>query len=193
MHDFRIQILILFMLSSCSWVNQRQQQTHVLDYDRGEWPHWLDLDKDCENTRAEILIASSLIQVKGKCIVKSGSWYGRYVAEGFTQANKLDIDHIVPLKHAYDHGAEKWDRNKRARFANDHFNLIAVDRSANRRKGAKAPHEWMPPNEEFGCIYVQRWMSIKALYNLKIGRDERKFLRKYVKECLLYETQFRGK
>jgi len=178
MLDFRC-VLILFMLSGCA----SSHQTTALDYERGEWPHWLDEDRDCQNTRAEILIERSIEPTEGECLIKKGNWYCEYTAKVFYDASKLDIDHIVPLKHAYDHGADKWSRDKRAMFANDPFNLIAVDRGANRSKGAKGPHEWMPPNEKYGCTYVQRWMSVKALYGLDFSKQERRFLRRYIKRC----------
>jgi hypothetical protein len=37
-----------------------QGRDFVSLYDRGDWPHWLDDDKDCQNSRHEILIQSPL-------------------------------------------------------------------------------------------------------------------------------------
>ncbi|MGM0953782.1 MAG: HNH endonuclease family protein [Pseudomonadota bacterium] len=52
-------------------------------------------------------------------------------------ASKIDIDHVVPLKWAWQHGANKWTKEKRERFANDPRNLWSVELSLNSQKGAK--------------------------------------------------------
>ena len=47
-------------------------------YDRGDWKHWFDMDKDCQNTRHEVLIDESLTEVIFKddreCQVAVGTW-----------------------------------------------------------------------------------------------------------------------
>lgn len=61
-------------------------------------------------------------------MVISGSWFDPYSGKYFTKANDLDIDHIVPLKHAHSSGASRWDIGKRREFANDYENLIPVSK-----------------------------------------------------------------
>ena len=36
------------------------------EYDRADWPHWIDDDSDCQNTRHEMLISTSNIAVMFK-------------------------------------------------------------------------------------------------------------------------------
>ena len=47
-------------------------------YNRTEWRHWNDEDRDCQNTRHEVLIMESLSPVKFKsdrgCQVLEGEW-----------------------------------------------------------------------------------------------------------------------
>ena len=78
-------------------------------YDRSAWRHWIDADRDCQNTRHEVLIEESLTPVTFKtdkgCRVVSGNWLGAYSGEVFTDASKLDIDHLVPLKEAHESGS----------------------------------------------------------------------------------------
>jgi hypothetical protein len=82
-------------------------------YDRSDWPHWLDDDKDCQNTRHEILIQTSNKAVEFKtdneCNVLAGEWYVPYSGDTFTISKDLDLDHIVPLKFAHGHGADNWN------------------------------------------------------------------------------------
>ncbi len=84
--------------------------TYSKIYDRDDWPHWIDVDRDCQDTRSELLIATSKVPVKFKklksCVVQQGKWYGVYTGETFTEASDVDIEHIVPLAHAHRHGAE---------------------------------------------------------------------------------------
>ena len=87
------------------------------------------------------------------------------------------------MKHAYDHGAQNWDRAKRREFANDPENLIVVDASANREKGDKGPSRWMPPNQSYHCEYIKRWKDIKFKYRLKDSPEESKKLKELAGKC----------
>lgn len=88
-----------------------------------------------------------------------------YSGEVIFDASKIDIDHIVPLKWAWDHGASEWSREKRKQFANDPINLVAVEARLNRQKGAKGLDEWLPPkNVE---QYKARFKRVLVKYGLK--------------------------
>ena len=90
-------------------------------YSRSEWNHWIDTDKDCQNARHEVLIEESLEPVEfktdKKCQVKSGKWFAVYSGQEVTDATKLDIDHMVPLKNAHDSGGWSWDKDRKKAFA----------------------------------------------------------------------------
>jgi hypothetical protein len=65
-------------------------------YDRSDWPHWLDNDKDCQNTRHEILIQTSTKpgEFKGtdnECNVLAGEWYDSYSGDTFTISKSLGL------------------------------------------------------------------------------------------------------
>ena len=148
-------------------------------YDRKAWKHWIDADRDCQNTRHEVLIEESLTPVMFKtdkgCRVVSGNWLGSYSGEVFTDASKLDIDHLVPLKEAHESGGYAWDAARRRDYANDLSDpntLIAVDRGLNRQKGAGDPSEWLPPYQVYQTEYAEAWVTVKLKWGLTADAKE---------------------
>ncbi|MER0216632.1 MAG: HNH endonuclease [Nitrosomonas sp.] len=190
----QLLVAILVTLSGCA-VEKRvtpQQESiaapaPVSSYNRKDWPHWIDADGDCQNTRQEMLIASSRVPVKFKdsrhCTVVSGEWFGVYTGKTFSKASNVDIDHIVPLAHAHRHGADKWTRDQRRTFANDFENLVVVDDAANQSKSDQAPHEWLPPRKEYWCEYGKRWSHIKEKYRLWFSSRERETMGMLAETC----------
>ncbi|GAA5442279.1 hypothetical protein Misp06_00453 [Microbulbifer sp. NBRC 101763] len=151
-------------------------------YERAEWlPRWSDFDSDCQDTRHELLIRFSLSPVtytrSNGCKVDTGLWLDPYTGNFYSKASDLDVEHIVPLKWAHDHGGAAWSREKKRRFAEDIENLWLVDDGRNQSKGHKGPDEWMPPYEPVGKIYVQRFISIVEKYGLRLSIAESKQLR----------------
>jgi hypothetical protein len=156
-------------------------------YDRSDWPHWLDSDKDCQNTRHEILIQTSKKPVSFKsdkeCNVLSGEWYDPYSGDTYIVSKELDLDHIVPLKFAHGHGGDKWSRERKALFANDPDNLILAQASLNRQKGAKGIDEWLPPNRQYRCEYIKLFNNVIAKYDLVYIPSEQRIVNRLVKAC----------
>ncbi len=167
--------------------NYTESSVPVTRYNRKDWPHWIDEDKDCQNTRQELLITTSKVAVQFKnfkhCTVEYGRWYGVYTGKTFTKASDIDIDHIVPLAHAHRHGAENWTKEQRRAFANDFDNLLVVDKATNESKSSRAPHEWLPPLKSYWCEYGKRWQQIKNKYRLRYTRDESATLTVLIQTC----------
>ncbi|MFT4804238.1 MAG: hypothetical protein ACI9YE_001437 [Psychroserpens sp.] len=161
----------------------------VMLYDRSDWPHWLDDDQDCQNTRHEILIQTSTKPVEFKteneCNVLAGEWYDPYSGETFTISKDLDLDHIVPLKFAHGHGGDKWTREHKAMFANDLDNLILAKASLNRQKGAKGLTEWLPPNYSYRCEYIARFNAVMVKYELSYIPSEKRIVNRMIKACVI--------
>ena len=155
------------------------------DYNRKNWRHWIDVDRDCQNTRQEMLITQSQKEVVFKtdrgCTVLSGLWFDPYSNKMFKRASNVDIDHVVPLKEAYLSGGKDWSRFQKRRFANDTQNLLIVSARLNRQKGAKDPARWLPPKNQ--CFYVNLWVGIKNKYGLKMDSTEKSFIAKKLKSC----------
>lgn len=167
--------IVIITLDSCT----HAPPVKPTRYDRKAWNHWTDRDANCLNTRQEILKARSEIPVKikrkgKKCFVESGLWRDYYYPETLTSPKKIDIDHIIPLKHAHDIGGYAWSSSEKEAFANDPENLVVTNRKYNRRKGAKRVDEWLPSNKAYACKYYRDWMKIKHKYKLPISSAERK-------------------
>lgn len=164
-----------------------QGRAFVTLYDRSDWPHWLDSDKDCQNTRHEILIQTSTKAVsfesEKQCHVLSGQWYDPYSSKTFTLSTDLDLDHIVPLKFAHGRGASHWSRQQKAIFANDRDNLILAQASLNRQKGAKGLKDWLPPNHQYRCEYIAHFNRVMGKYALVYTSSEQRIVNRLVKAC----------
>ena len=141
----------------------------VPEYDRDYFGDWADTDRDCLNTRHELLAQLSTGPVRmsaNGCRVIGGRWLDPYTDVIFTDSNDLDIDHLVPLHWAWMHGAWAWSAALRAEFANDPRNLFAVDDGTNKEKGAKGPLDWLPPSADFTCQYLSRFWRVVLIYGL---------------------------
>jgi len=162
----------------------------VPGYDRSAWKHWVDADRDCQDTRAEVLIAESLEPVtftsSNNCTVLGGRWYDPYTDAYFSVAHDLDVDHFVPLSNAYNSGGAGWAPDRRREYANslaDADHLIAVSASANRSKGNRAPDDWKPPNQGYWCEYAYDWIRIKYAWGLSATQSEWAALQSMIATC----------
>ena len=144
-------------------------------YRRADWRHWIDADRDCQDTRQEVLIEESLIQVTlspDGCRVLAGQWLDPYGGEVYTDPQQLDIDHVVPLGAAHRMGGWRWSRTRKAEYANDLSDpehLIAVSARMNRQKGDRGPATWLPPRTRSQCRYVRAWQAIATRWALALS------------------------
>ena len=71
-------------------------------YDRAKFKHWVDANRDGQNTRAEVLISESRKKVTftttARRTVKSGKWFSAYDGRTYTAASSVDIDHFVSCR-----------------------------------------------------------------------------------------------
>src|SRR3990167_2596798 len=144
-------------------------------YRRADWRYWLEADGDCQNTRQEVLIEESLIQVTlspDGCRVLAGQWLDPYGGEGYTDPRQLDIDHVVPLGAAHRMGGWRWSRMRKAEFANDPGappHLTAPTARMNRQEGDRGPATWLPPRTRSQCRYVRAWQAIATRWALALS------------------------
>jgi hypothetical protein len=121
------------------------------------------------------------------CVVESGTLADPYTRTRirFTRGDgsQVDIDHVVALGDAWATGAFRWDAAKREALANDPFNLLAVDASANRQKGDGDAATWLPHNKGFRCDYVARQVGVKARYGLWTTPAEHDAMQRVLDGC----------
>ena len=153
-----------------------------LVYNRKDWKHWIDVDGDCQNTRAEVLIRDA-IHVNSACTIRTGKWLDPYSGKEWTLASDLDIDHVIPLSWAHKHGAANWSKRQKKEYANDMANLLAVEDNLNQSKGGKGPDEWMPPNVGYHCQYLFSWQNIIDKYSLTMTMLELAWFAPKLEEC----------
>lgn len=168
-----MRFLLLLTLFACTGLPSHEASAK---YQRKHWRHWTDRDRNCLNTRQEILKARSLTPVilneKG-CKVVAGRWHDYYFPEVLEDPKKVDIDHLIPLKHAHENGGAGWSRKQKEAFANDPENLVITNRKYNRQKGAQGIDTWLPLHREYACKYMHDWMRVKNKYALQISESER--------------------
>ena len=147
-------------------------------YSRDLFRHWIDADGDRCNTREEVLIAESTTRAQVDafgCTVIAGDWFSPFDGKAHTDPSDLDIDHLVPLKEAWDSGAHSWSSTQRERFANDLSDgraLIAVTSGVNRSKADRDPSQWLPPRSAYICTYVSDWIAVKYQWSLSMDSSE---------------------
>ena len=161
-----------------------------VSYDRDDWGSgWSDADRDCMNTRHEVLKEESLSPAQtdtSGCKVVQGRWYAAFTGTWVTDPSELDIDHFVPLANAHVSGGWAWPSDKKRAFYNDLADpkhLIAVTASANRSKGSRGPESWKPNDVSYWCVYAHSWASIKSRWELTVTTPELAALTSMLDTC----------
>jgi len=155
-------------------------------YDREKFPHWVDADGDGCDTRREVLIAESetTVTVGSGCSLSGGRWFSYYDRVSWTDASRIDIDHMVPLAEAWDSGARNWTTAQRRSFANDlgdYRPLVGVTDSVNQAKGDQDPATWLP---KYGkCRYLREWVAVKLRWRLTVDTTERSAMKSLAASC----------
>lgn len=151
-------------------------------------PGWLVDQSGCD-TRSRVLAEESRVPVtRGAdgCTVAGGDWLSLYDGYSTPNPEELQIDHMVPLAEAWDSGANVWPPEQREQYANDTLRpdaLIAVTAATNQSKSDRDPAEWMPPNRDAWCRYVDAWITQKAAWQLTIDVGEHDALSNVLATC----------
>ncbi len=161
----------------------------------GGWIRYKN-DQTCLDTRGLVLQRDSVkpVETNSSCRVVAGEWSDEYTGGEFFSASDMQIDHVVPLKHAYLTGAFEWDSSKRCLYANymgSRFHLLSVNGSENMRKGDRSPAQYVPPNQKFTCDYLKIWLEVKYFWNLRITPGEKASIEQIVQDQHCDVKQFK--
>ena len=92
-----------------------------------------------------------------------------------------DIDHIIPLKYAHEHGMADSSKTWKRKFATDTANLLPVCAHDNRSKGSKGPSRFMPGMNT--CLYARKWLTLSAKYKLTLDTADSKVVHDTAEAC----------
>jgi len=155
-------------------------------FNEDDWSYEEDFDGDCQSTRQEILVLTSMVDVRytnpRNCVVRTGEWLDEYTGELFKVAVKLEVDHIIPRMYAHTHGGDRWTPEKKLAFANDPLNIMLVERREIRRKRDRGPSRYLP-RDEFQCEYINLWNQISEKYNLQLSTSDRSTISRLNSDC----------
>jgi hypothetical protein len=154
---------------------------------------WVDTDRNGCDTRNDVL-ARDLTGETFKpgtrdCVVLTGTladpYSGRTIEfrRGQDTSDDVQIDHVVALSDAWQKGAQQWDAERRAAFANDPLNLLAVDGPLNMQKGDGDAATWLPPTTSFRCTYVARQVAVKIRYGAWVTAAEKNTMATVLSSC----------
>ena len=77
-------------------------------YKRSSFRHWIDADSNGCDTRRDVLASESTKPVNCRTL-SGGLWVSAFDNAKTTNASGFDVDHMVPLKEAWESGAHSWD------------------------------------------------------------------------------------
>lgn len=150
---------------------------------------WADNDRDCHDTRAEVLLRDATATVTFRsngCTVDRGLWTDPWNGTSSPLASTFQIDHTIPLANAWVSGAWAWTDEQRRRFANDLDDpdaLLALEGSNNTAKSDKTPDQWRPALRPAWCRYAAAWTRLKQAWSLTVADAERAALIELAGSC----------
>ena len=158
-------------------------------YDRNRYfGYWNDTNRDCQNTRAEVLLQETKSAVTyttaRRCTLRTGRWVSVWDNRVHTSASAVEIDHTVPVHEAWGSGARYWSQARRVAFYNDlgdSRSLNALTAALNSAKQARGPESWMPPANR--CAYIGQWIAVKIRWGLRVDSVEKAALVRYADSC----------
>jgi hypothetical protein len=148
---------------------------------------WIDIDGDCQDVRAELLIKESENNgvgptfVKSKdgknCTVATGKWIDYYTDIIYTNAKDIQIDHIISLKQHYEAIGSTLTQKQRVEYANEPTHLVITKSSLNMSKGAKDLSEFIQRvPQQNKCKYIRDVKRISDANNIPLDNSDNEII-----------------
>jgi len=157
------------------------------------WGMWGKQPNGCDTRNVVLARDMTGLTMKSgsKCLVQTGTLADPYTGQtisfvrgsGGNRDGGVQIDHVVARGNAWATGAFAWTPDQRTAFANDPLDLLAVDATANQKKGDGDAATWLPSNKAFRCQYVTIQVEVKAKYNLWMTQAEHDAIAKILQSC----------
>lgn len=115
-------------------------------------------------------------------LARRGCYYSQADDVCYTDPGEVDVDHIVPLREAWQSGITSTDSYLEP-FGGDPANLWLMTDNLNQSKSDQDIAEWVPPSPAALCVYVDRWVTVKSAYQLTADPAEQAVLERLVADC----------
>ncbi|MER7130120.1 HNH endonuclease family protein [Streptosporangium saharense] len=148
-------------------------------------PRWENRRGGCSTRELVLARDGRGVRRNAACRPVKGLWYSPYDGRRLRSERQVDVDHVVPLAHAWRSGAKRWSQARRRAFANDLVRpeLLTVSHSANIAKGGQGPQSWRPQRRAHWCRYATSWITVKHHYRLFVTRKEKVALANMLRTC----------
>ena len=167
----------------------------------------MDYDKDCQDTRQELLIEKSLVPVtftdpQEKCEVATGLWEDDFTKDRWADPNVFVVVPNVPPENVY-HNVNLWhphvirhyvdiprpnylpDYDFTSEFAGVELgkNLRLVSTATEADRAGRGPDEWRPENRLHWCEYAHEWIHDKYMWRIDTPQPEADALVEMLDTC----------
>lgn len=142
--------------------------------------------KSCIYDRSDYTHSQSL---KDRLILRYGGIYDPYGLRWYNSRDSVNIEHIVATREAHASGlcSDSIDGDIREQFANDTLNLVLVNSSINRSKGARDAGQWWPPHNQ--CWFARQIIVVRKAYQLSVDPEEKRSLVDKINACDSFELE----
>ena len=158
---------------------------------------WIDTDGNGCNQRDDVLLRDAVpgtakVAQQGSCDhdVLAGTWHDPYTGrtlhftdlKDLSQAEAIQIDHVVPLAEAWVSGARRWSTDRREAVRQRPARAARRRRPDQHEQGRRRPGR-LAAAQGLPVLLRRRWIAVKSRYGLAIDPSEKAALRQMLGYC----------